>query len=75
MLHSPTVRLVALFTLLLSFATAAFAQKDTGGIGGTVKDSTGAVVAGAKVTVTDADRGTSEGTTTDAQGGYLKFYF
>ena len=71
MLHSPTVRLVALFALLLGFAGAAFAQKDTGGIAGTVKDSTGAVVAGAKVTVTDADRGTSEQTTTGAQGEYV----
>jgi hypothetical protein len=71
MLHSPTVRFVALFTLLLSFVGTAFAQKDSGSIGGTVKDSTGAVVAGAKVTVTDADRGTSEQTTTDAQGGYV----
>ncbi len=69
--HSHTVWLVSFFILLLSLTGIAFAQKDSGGIGGTVKDSTGAVVAGAKVTVTDADRGTSEETTTDAQGGYV----
>src|ERR1700758_3780086 len=51
--------LVLFITLLLLFSCAsAWAQKDTGAIAGTVKDPSGAVVAGAKVRVTDIDRGT-----------------
>lgn len=49
----------------------AFAQKDAGAIAGIVKDATGALVAGAKVTITDADRGTNFITTTNEQGAYL----
>jgi hypothetical protein len=47
------------------------AQKDTGAIAGTVKDASGAVVAGAKVTVTDVDRGTEFNTTTESNGEYV----
>jgi hypothetical protein len=50
--------------------STAFAQMTTGSILGTVHDSTGAVVAGAKVTVTDTGKGTSKTDATDAQGGY-----
>ena len=57
--------------LLLLVASFAWGQKDMGSIVGTVKDSTGAVVAGAKVTVTDVDRGTSFGTTTNGLGEYI----
>jgi hypothetical protein len=52
------------------FQSTAFAQMTTGSILGTVHDSTGAVVAGAKVTMTDTGKGTSKTDTTDAQGGY-----
>ncbi len=48
----------------------AFAQKDMGSILGTVRDTSGAVVQGAKVTVTDTDRGTTFETTTNATGEY-----
>ncbi len=48
----------------------AFAQKDMGSILGTVRDTSGAVVQGAKVTVTDADRGTTFETTTNITGEY-----
>lgn len=59
--------------LLASLATASVlrAQKDTGAIAGTVKDASGAVIAGAKVTVTDVDRGTEFTTTTDSNGEYV----
>ena len=59
--------------VLLTFVLVAglcWAQKDTGTIVGTVKDSSGAVVAGAKVTVTDVDRGTSFESKTNAGGEY-----
>src|SRR2546425_10348771 len=51
--------------------TTALAQKDTGAILGTVRDASGAVVSGAKVTIRDADRGTSLLTSTNAQGEYV----
>lgn len=49
----------------------ALAQKDTGGITGIVTDPSGAVVSGAKINVTDVDRGTTVATTTNAQGEYV----
>jgi carboxypeptidase family protein/TonB-dependent receptor-like protein len=48
-----------------------FAQKDTGAIAGTAKDSSGAVIAGAQVTVSDVDRGTSTTMATNSQGEYV----
>lgn len=46
---------VSLIALLMCCASA-WAQEVTGRISGTVKDSTGAVVTGAKVTLTDTDK-------------------
>jgi hypothetical protein len=55
---------------VLAVATAvppiALAQKDTGGVEGVVRDSAGAVVAGAKVRITDVDRGTETVVTTSS---------
>lgn len=56
---------------LILLAGVCWGQKDTGSIVGTVKDPSGAVVAGAKVTVTDVDRGTSFATATNASGEYV----
>jgi len=58
---------------LLAFGMAAtgWAQKDVGAIVGTVKDASGAVVADAKVTITDVERGTSFDTTTNESGEYV----
>jgi len=57
---------------MLVFACgAAIAQKDTGGLAGVVKDPSGAVVAGAKVRITDTERGTELVTTTNAQGEFV----
>jgi hypothetical protein len=58
-------------TLLIMACTAVLAQKDTGGITGTVSDPSGAVVSGAKVSITDVDRGTTVTTTTNNQGEYV----
>jgi len=63
--------LVLLAGIAVMACSAAVAQKDTGGITGTVTDPSGAVVTGAKVTVTDVDRGTTVTTTTDGQGEYV----
>ena len=47
-----------------------FSQGSAGRILGTVTDQTGGAVAGATVTVTDAERGTSRNLTTDESGEY-----
>ncbi len=49
----------------------AVGQKDSGGIAGVVRDSAGAVIPGAKVTVKDVDRGTEVVVTTSSQGEYV----
>ncbi|HYA25118.1 MAG TPA: TonB-dependent receptor, partial [Terriglobales bacterium] len=59
------------FALVFLLAISCWGQKDTGSIVGTVKDSSGAVIVGAKVTATDADRGTSFQTTTNLSGEYV----
>src|ERR1700755_2337828 len=59
----------SLFTLL-AFSANLSAQVTTGTILGTVRDSTGAVVAGATVTITDTGKGTVSTYTTDANGDY-----
>ncbi|HEV2617241.1 MAG TPA: carboxypeptidase regulatory-like domain-containing protein [Candidatus Acidoferrales bacterium] len=57
--------------MLLGLGGAAIAQQMLGGISGTVKDSSGAVVPNATVTITNTDRNEVVRTvTTDANGGY-----
>jgi len=67
-------RLFGIF-LLLSLLTwlcgVIWAQKDTATIVGTVKDPSGAVLPGAKVTVTEVDKGTSFVTSTNSLGDYV----
>ena len=58
------------FVLLLLLCTPAFSQLNLGNITGTVTDSSGAVIAGATVTVTDVQRGVSRTLTTDTAGQY-----
>ena len=61
-----------LVALILFCGTgSAWGQKDTGVIAGTVRDASGAVVAGAKVRVKDIDHGTEFDTTTEAHGEYV----
>jgi hypothetical protein len=52
------------------FSANVNAQKDTGAIVGVVHDASGAVVAKAKVTVTDVDRGTIFAAETSEVGEY-----
>jgi Carboxypeptidase regulatory-like domain/TonB dependent receptor-like, beta-barrel len=59
------------FAAVLLFCDATRAQKDTGSIAGTVKDTSGALVAGAKVTVVDVDRGLAFTTATSDVGEYV----
>jgi hypothetical protein len=64
---------VAVLVLLLSVAipTRSWAQKDMGSIVGSVKDGMGAVIADAKVVITDVDRGTLVNTISNASGEYV----
>ena len=64
-----SVSLVLLSCLFL--ASLCWAQKDTGNIVGTVRDKSGALVAGANVTVEDVDRGTTFQTTSDTNGEFV----
>jgi carboxypeptidase family protein/TonB-dependent receptor-like protein len=54
----------------LTMATPALAQRTTGTIGGTVMDSTGAVLPGVSVTAVCADTNQTRSAVTDAQGSY-----
>ena len=61
---------IFLLPAFLLSGTSAWAQKDTGAITGTVKDASGGVVVGAKVHVTDVDRGTEIEVVTNEVGEY-----
>jgi len=60
-----------LFALFLAFTPAAFGQRDTGTILGTVYDSTGAVIPSARVTITNEETGISQSSQTRADGTYV----
>ena len=62
--------LTVLFCAAL-LSLVAFAQENTGSIQGSVKDSTGAVVPGAKVSLTGSALVRSLDATTDSQGEYI----
>jgi hypothetical protein len=60
-----------LVAMLLVGAPLAVAQKDAGAIVGTVHDASGAVVVGAKVSVTDFEHGQTFTATTNSSGEYV----
>jgi hypothetical protein len=64
-------RIFLFFVIGLFACGRAWGQKDTGSIVGTVKDSTGASVVGAKVAVIDVDRGLTFSTETSEGGEYV----
>ena len=61
----------SLFVLLLPLASSALAQKDTGSIVGTVRDSSGALIPDAKITVTETEKGMTFVTSSDSSGEYV----
>src|SRR6516225_1223768 len=65
------VNCVALLTVLLLGSALLFGQAETGQIGGTVTDSSNAVVAGAKVTITNVNTGLVRNTGTNNAGEYV----
>src|SRR5688572_27969370 len=58
------------FTLVLLSCSLVFGQSFTASVRGTAKDSTGGVVPLASVTITDAERGTSQTALADEQGRF-----
>lgn len=69
----PTRRALLCLCVLALLASPAWAQFETGNIVGTIKDSTGAVVPGAKVTLTNTQTGVTNEKTSDANGNYEFF--
>ena len=63
-------RIPILFTVVLAFATPVLAQAQLGTLGGVVRDSTGGVVAGVTVTLTNQDTGAARTTRTSTDGTY-----
>jgi hypothetical protein len=61
---------LALVSLTICFASAAYAQSDRGTITGTVTDPNGGLVAGAKVTATNLETNEERTATTTAEGSY-----
>jgi hypothetical protein len=64
-------RACALVGFLLFLSSFGVAQSNNGRILGTVTDQTGAVLSGAKVTITDTERGISRTLTTNEVGEYV----
>src|SRR5438876_9203553 len=66
------LRLVLYVSFVLLFCGTLFGQATSGGIFGTVTDPTGAVIAQAKVTLTDVSKGVTVTTTTNESGNYTQ---
>lgn len=63
-------RLLCALSVAILFAAAALAQFEAGSVLGTVHDATGAIIQGAKITLTNVETGITAVTTTDANGNY-----
>src|SRR5215467_6889043 len=63
-------RIFSLSAIALLLAAAAWAQDTRGAISGRITDPSGAVVAGAQVTVTNSGMGTRSALTTNSEGIY-----
>jgi len=70
----PRARIWPLLAALLAVVTPAAAQEFRGGITGTVTDSTGGVLPGVTVTVTNHDTGVAQTVVTDEKGLYRVLY-
>ena len=69
--HIRSVSIFVLWAAILVTAVPAFSQVDTGTVLGTIKDQSGAVVPGAKVTLTNEGTGLALTTTTTNDGSYI----
>ena len=66
-----TQRRIGLLVFPLLFSLVAYSQVSTATLTGTVRDSTGAVLPGVTITVTNADRNTAQTTITNEVGSYV----
>ena len=66
----PGTVLVLLLVAVLATTHAAFAQRTSGGISGTITDSTGGVLPGVNVTATCTETNQARTAVTDTQGGF-----
>jgi hypothetical protein len=69
-IHCKIARLLTLFTLSLFLPVMALCQVDTGSISGTVRDTSGSVIPGVNVTLTNQGTGQSISTTSKSAGEY-----
>lgn len=58
--------------VLFALACSVYGQRDLGALTGTVTDSTGAVVAGAKITITEQATGVKTAAESDSNGVYVR---
>lgn len=68
--HTKAIRLIAIAVLVFCSLMPSNAQTITGSVNGTVTDPSGAVIADAKVTVTNVETGIKTDTPTNADGIY-----
>ena len=68
--HSGQFRLLLAGIVLFLFSLSASAQFDNGSLVGTIRDSTGASIAGAAITVTNTATGIENKATTDGSGNW-----
>ena len=67
----PLAYVFGFITLLLAIPGKALAQVDTGAISGTIKDTSGGVIPGVKVTLANEDTGLAMSTTSGSAGEYI----
>jgi len=61
-------RVLRYLSIFMMFTAVAFAQQSSGSVRGIVKDSQGAVIAGARVTLVDVAQGDNREVTTNSEG-------
>jgi outer membrane receptor protein involved in Fe transport len=70
-MHKQCFGMIVVLCFVALLPAAAFGQAVYGSIYGTVTDTSGAVVAGAKVTITSVEKATKEEATTNEAGNYV----
>jgi hypothetical protein len=71
-LHVLNRNIVRIGVLFVSFLGSAWAQRDLATLTGTITDSTGSVIPGAKVTMTEVATGLAYTVTTEQTGTYVR---
>ena len=64
------LKVISVLSILVLFGTLVFGQTNTGQVQGTIRDTSGAALAGAKVTVKSVSTGLTRTTTTNSVGLY-----